>query len=622
MDQLADLLRRGAALAGRVERADLSERLDRAGQRTGTPEATVLVVGARGRGASSLVNALVNAPLCPVDSPVAAGLPVIVGYGDTTAALMGRGSGRGATGRAARTPLGVDEVARHAVEADAGRFSGIEVKVPRRFLRGGLVLVDLPGGGPGGIARAMAAFARIREVQAVLVVTDATRPAEAEDRRLLQAAAAIAPRVIRVVTKADLVSGDSRTVASPSQDADPSVSTFAVSSALRYRAIETEDLDLNAASGFVELIDHLRDVVVPAVERREVLRRAHDLLDVADELRRSVDAEREALRSPQRMPQILIELEQVRQEADDLRASSAAWQTTLSDGIADLIADMEHDLRDRVRAVQRATEAAIDGGDPGPLWHRTVPWLDDRFTEAITETFVWTQERAGWLAERVADHFDDDVARPGFALDEAEQIYDLVPSADDIDSGLLTVSQRFYMALRGSYGGILMIGIFTALVGMPIINPLSLAAGAVVGRKAYNDEQAVRLQRRRGEAKNLVRRQADDVVFHVGKRLRDELRLVQRAMRDHFTAIAAERQQSIQASLQATQRAATAFTHQREARLAALEEEAVRITTWRRAIQDLAEGGSGAGAGAGTAAERGRAAPRPSVNTPAVPVAG
>ncbi len=95
---------------------------------------------------------------------------------------------------------------------------------------------------------------------------------------------------------------------------------------------------------------------------------------------------------------MIAELEEAKARADEFRSRSARWQVTLSDGIADLIADIEHDLRDRLRKVQREAENSIDEGDPGPIWDQIAEWLDQRVAAAVSETFVWTDERSRWLS--------------------------------------------------------------------------------------------------------------------------------------------------------------------------------------------------------------------------------
>jgi hypothetical protein len=111
-----------------------------------------------------------------------------------------------------------------------------------------------------------------------------------------------------------------------------------------------------------------------------------------------------------------------------------------------------------------------------------------------------------------------------------------------------------------------MFGLLTGIVGMSLINPISVGAGLLIGGKAYKDEKTTRLKRRQGEAKAIVRGHIDDVIFQVGKQLRDRLRFVQRGTRDHFTDIAEEHHRSLAESVLAAQKAATTYSAQRDQR--------------------------------------------------------
>ena len=202
---------------------------------------------------------------------------------------------------------------------------------------------------------------------------------------------------------------------------------------------------------------------------------------------------------------------------------------------------------------------------------------------AVTDTFVWTQERATWLSEKVARHFtEDEVALPIINVDDTRDVLDTVGDVATLDSGRLGAMQKFYIGLKGSYGGVLMVGIITGIIGMSIINPLSLAAGAVIGRKAYKDDTEARLQRRRNEAKTLIRRQIDEIIFQVGKQLRDRLRIVQRTTRDHFTTIADEHHRSLADSVLAAQKAATMYATERDNRVTALRRDLERVDALTR----------------------------------------
>jgi hypothetical protein len=126
-----------------------------------------------------------------------------------------------------------------------------------------------------------------------------------------------------------------------------------------------------------------------------------------------------------------------------------------------------------------------------------------------------------------------------------------------------------------------MIGLVTGVVGLSLINPFSVAAGVLIGRKAYRDDKDARLKRRQAEAKNLVHRQIDDVIFQVGKQLKDRLRLVQRSTRDHFTEIADEHHRSLADSVLAAQKAATLFSKEKEARIRELRIELKAVESLR-----------------------------------------
>jgi predicted pyridoxine 5'-phosphate oxidase superfamily flavin-nucleotide-binding protein len=93
-----------------------------------------------------------------------------------------------------------------------------------------------------------------------------------------------------------------------------------------------------------------------------------------------------------------------------------------------------------------------------------------------------------------------------------------------------------------------------------------------------------RLTRRQIEAKNLLRRHIEDVVFQVGKQLKDRLRLVQRASRDHFGAIADELHRSLAESVLAAKQAAATYTADRDGRVKELEARMRQIEALRSQI--------------------------------------
>ena len=127
--------------------------------------------------------------------------------------------------------------------------------------------------------------------------------------------------------------------------------------------------------------------------------------------------------------------------------------------------------------------------------------------------------------------------------------------------------QKLFTGMRGSYGGIQMFGLATSLAGLPLINPLSLGAGAIVGGKTVIDERRMLLRRRQGAAKQGAQLHIDDFFLRFSKDGRDAARYIQRAMRDHFTELTDDLQEAIIQSFRRAQRGAEAIAAERSAQL-------------------------------------------------------
>lgn len=617
--ELSAILERAIELAERNERADLCERLAAVLARVRDPNVRVLVVGEFKQGKSLLINALVGAPVCAVDDDIATSVTTTVRYGATpeaTVLLPAPGTvGRGERPETlVRTPIPLDALAEYVSErgnpSNVRGIAGVDVALPRRLLTGGLALVDTPGVGGLESVHSLMTIAALPTAHAMLFVTDASQEFTAPELRFLRQAARVCREIAVVMTKIDLVP-QWRTIADLDRrhlDAAElqGVPIYPVSSTLHVRACERGDLELEAESGFPELAGHLRRNVVAraaTVARRGI---ANELRATAELLSLSLEVELGALSDPATTPARIARLQEAKEHTDELRKQASRWQTTLNDGIADLIADLDFDLRDRLRRVQREATTAIDRGDPGPAWPELVTWFGQRVTAAVSDTFVWTDERARWLAEEVASHFEAHAVHlPSIAVDDTDGVLDAVEPMGEIDAGRLSVLQKAFVGMRGSYGGVLMIGLVTSLVGMAVINPVSLAAGVLLGGKAHRDDKAARLARRQADAKLRVRQQVDDVTFQVGKQLKDRLRHVQRATRDHFTEIADAYHRSIADSLAAAQAAATASAAESAERIRHLRDERDRVS-WLRRAADAIEGRAEEGGSGAVAASAGR----------------
>ncbi|MCU1638944.1 MAG: Isoniazid-inducible protein iniA [Microbacteriaceae bacterium] len=599
MVDLVKLVARGIELVSAGDRQDLRQRLEQTLRRLLDPSIRVIVVGEFKQGKSQFINALVNAPVCPVDDDIATSVPTVVRHGEPPSAviLIPKVGAESANGEPAleRRPIKIEDLAAHVSEkgnpGNRHRLVAAEVFLPRKVLAGGLSLIDSPGVGGLDSAHSLTTLAALPTADAMLLVSDASQEYTAPEIQFLRQAMRVSPNVACVLSKTDMYP-QWRQVAEANRGhldrVARDIPLFPVSSDLRLHAARLQDSELNAESGFPALVAYLRTDILGQTERLQRRSVAQDLLSSTEHLRLALQSELSSLTDPEGRPQMIAELEAAKDRADELRRRSARWQITLSDGVSDLIADMEYDLRDRMRSIQRDAEQAIDEADPGPMWDELVIWLEKRVAAAVSDTFIWTSERAQWLAAQVAEHFtQDEVPLPVLHVADTEEVLDPVHSVSVLNPGRLGPIQKIFIGMRGSYGGVLMFGLLTGIVGMSLINPISIGAGVLIGSKVYKDEKEARLRRRQGEAKTIVRSHIDDVIFQVGKQLKDRLRLVQRGTRDHFSEIADEHHRSLGNSVLAAQKAATTYNVEREQRIQYIKTELVRIGDLRKQAQAL-----------------------------------
>jgi GTPase Era involved in 16S rRNA processing len=563
------------------ERPDLGGRLLQTRKRLVDPDVRVLIVGEFKQGKSQLVNALVNAPVCPVDDDVATAVPTVVKYAETTAAALVReGESEDST---QRTEVPATQLVQHVSEAgnpgNKALISYAEVGLPRKLLSGGLVLVDTPGVGGLGSAHGAATMSALPGADAVLLVSDAAQEYTAPELEFLGAAMKLCPNVACVLTKTDLYPHwrrieelDRGHLRRAGVDAE----IFPVSSVLRLHAAKEQDLELMDESGFKPLVDYLLHKVVAQSDDLDRRSTSHDVLSVAEQLSAGMKAELSILEDPDKVNALVEDLTKAKARADELKQRSSRWQITLNDGVADLQSDIGYDLRDRLRTIGREAEQLIDDSDPAEVWDQFSDWFHQQISSAASANFVWAAERARWLAAQVAEHFAEgaDIAMPELRFDD-EGIAGKVDPLLQPEVENLTRGGQLLTGMKGGYGGMLMFGMLGTLAGLPIF--AGAPAGVLLGIKAVRDEKKRLLQKRRGDAKNGVRKHIDEVTFQVGKDSTDMLRRTQRQLRDHFSALAEEMSTSIAASVQAAHNALKTNTAGRDKRIKDLKAELARI---------------------------------------------
>ncbi|AVP70158.1 dynamin family protein [Prescottella equi] len=588
---LTSLLDRTSEIASSAGRADLVDRLAVVRRRVVDPRFRVVVVGQLKQGKSQFVNSLLNLSVCSVGDDETTAVPTVVQHAEQASAELVLAEPGGET-RRVEVPLAeLDSVTPSTPLAQGREVLRLEVGVPSPLLADGLVFVDTPGVGGHGNPHAAATLGLLPGADAVLVLSDASQEFTEPELAFLRQVTGLCPAVACLITKTDLYPHWRRIVEADAGHltrAGIDVPLLAVSSLLRSHAMRLDDRSLHDESGFAALYDFLRERVVDHAAGG--LRRAVslDVHAVVEHLMLSLGSELAALRDPAKGAAAVAELQRAKAVTEELQKKTSRWQQTLADGIADLASDIDHDLRDRLRQVTREAERAVDECDPGKEWDELGEWLEQQIAQSVGDNFVWAHERALWLAEVVAEHFADagTVELPHLDVGDLDSVLDPVAALSDLESGRIGIAQKVLVGMRGSYGGVLMFGLITTLMGMTLLNPISVGAGVLLGTKAYRDDRETRVVKRRADAKVAIRRFTDDVSFQVGKESKDRLRLIQRLLRDHFTAIAEQTLRSLGDSLRAAQEAAKVESTGRTRRAGEVEQQmAVLETLKSRAAQ-------------------------------------
>ena len=593
----------GRQIASSRGRADLDRHLGQTKARLGSQDVTVVVAGEFKRGKSTLVNALLQRDVCPVDADVVTAVPTTVRYAEqlrvTTYAVGDDGE------RVDEQEASLDSLASLVTEkadpADPHRQRAVEVGLPHRMLQSGLCLVDTPGVGGLDSAHGFLTLGALRYAQAVLFVTDAAQELTGPELSFLRTALERCPLTALVLTKTDLYPQWRRIVELDRGHlaaAGLSVPVIAVSSFLRLRA--TQDRRLDAESGFEGLVEFLARDVVRHSREAAARAAAQEVEFVAAQLEQQSQAELTVISEPERSGEVVAELAQAQRQATKLALPTATWQQTLTDGIQDLVSDIEHDLQSRLRQVLHEVEEIIDEGDPQQAWEDTEVWLRRQVAMQTVANRDLLLERAEQLAVDVATQFDlqsgtgiaVQLSEVGEGLDAitlagAET---LVMPGGKLAPLMVAARSGFYLPMMiGSFavhafGGPLTLAVHLSILGV------SAALGAGIGGKIIKDERKRQRTYRQQQAKAAVRRFVDEVMFLVNKQSRDGLRSTQRQLRDDFQARALLLQGSATAALQAAHRTSGLSDEQQRTRGQELAEQGARLGEVRAAARELVSG--------------------------------
>jgi hypothetical protein len=206
----ASMLLRLAGLAEELGTISVAEEARELSARVSEGRFYVACIGQFKRGKSTLINALIGAPVLPVGFIPVTAVPTVIRFGQQ---MQARIRTRHASWREIAIPELDEYVTEEHNPENSKGVAGVEVFVPSPLLASGMCLVDTPGLGSVFTGNAAATEAFIPHVDAALVVIGADPPLAGEELALVEAVGRHVEDLILVINKADRTTDEERAAA-------------------------------------------------------------------------------------------------------------------------------------------------------------------------------------------------------------------------------------------------------------------------------------------------------------------------------------------------------------------------------------------------------------------------
>jgi GTPase SAR1 family protein len=590
VDMARDVARLGVDATVAYERTDLETRLRDAVARLSRPDTVVCVVGEFKQGKSSLVNALIGDQVCPVDDDMATSAITVLRYNESPGITVRRAQDEEIITESIDRHQLAEFASERGNQENQRRVELIEVGLPNRLLGAGVTLVDTPGAGGVVSGYAAATLAFLQTADALLFVSDASAELSAPEIEFLKQAQQKCPVVIVVQSKIDLYPAWKRITAINQghlQRAGISAPIIPVSSVIRNISLERQSRDLNTESGFPLLLDTLKTEVLDRAQTVAARRALADTRNAALQMITTYKAEVGVLENPESAQQTLQTLEQTKEKLNHLRGPAARWSVVLNDGFAVINTQIDYQFRSSMRTLLRSVEEKVEESDPASNWEEIGNELRSDVSNAVEETFTRLTNDTAELRATIVALLQDEFAEIDAVSGPNAQI-DVLSMWTEKEIETETVTGKLFQglnAMRGSYMGLLMVGMLGNLVGIAMIGPLLIGAGILFGGRHIMEERKKQVTKRRQQARTFVRQFIDDVQFEVGTRIRETIRDLQRELRDHFTERLNELLRTYAEAASATQQTLQKDQATRERRLTDLRSRIDKLTELQRRIE-------------------------------------
>ncbi|WP_328708431.1 dynamin family protein [Microbispora hainanensis] len=581
------------------------------------PGSTVVVVGEKNRGKSSLINALVGRrELLPVDTDISTRVHVAVIHADEDQAVVyGSAFPDGKKIEPAELPEYVDETAAVDPKTGQDRHPGVErveLGVASPLLSEGLVLVDTPGVGGLIAGHADITLATLNRADALIFVVNGTGELHASELAFLERATERIHTVLFVLTGIDKAHDGWRAVLAENHrllrgSRFATAPWYPVSSRTKQEAdrAAAQGRDERAAvlmerSGFAPLLAELRDNVM----LRIMADRLKAVLGSADAIIATLDEQLELrLRSLGLDPGLAAAVRARQAELAELRGRGAQWRTELGEGFRKLESTLRRELEEGLSRLGDQARQAIDSGGRESL--KDVPRsLEDGIRGLVLDLQGGVHSGAERLVGELAGRFGVHgvyVPRAEILLDRWDSTYRGTGPGGPIDwpapvagaaRGALSAEQikeklTEWAPTVGSVGGVFT-GIGSRVGKMSKYGKLGLALGVVAGVGAAIAGLFIT---RITKTKEELRRMTSDALFRARETLPSALQDMLTGVLQEVEAAVTERisvrEAELEEALARSERDREAAEIEREAPRAEARAQRENLAQLRTRIADL-----------------------------------
>ena len=533
----------------------------------------VALLGQFKRGKSTLLNALLGAPLLPAGVIPVTAIPTFVRGGAEAKASITFGEGR------APLQISGEREIQHALEQHISEAQNphnrlhvekVEIEFPSEFLNRGILAIDTPGVGSTFIHNTQTAEAVLGECDAALFVLSADPPITEVEVNYLRDVQKLIPKIFFVLNKMDLLDAHEGSVAegfladvlTRQAGLSPSGRIFCVSGKRGLQAKQEGNSKLLAESG----VQHLQDVLAD-----ELAREKHDIVlsvvrmraaSLVGELLFQGELEHKALLLPQ---------EELKRKAAIFEDSASGFEAERQ-GLSDVM------TIDRTRLLKELN------AETDVLWKKTQKDIHqlletigaqrvqekearDQLEAALTQRFerafpAFIEAFKAKLQERLAVHRERADALLQLVRQTAANLMDIPVSLPRSEEAFEVKRTPYWVAAEASVS---LIGLSTGAVAR--FMPRSMRERRLYRNLAADAEQAV--LRNIANLEWAVRRNIEDAFLHFEAALSEQLDKALHMTREAFQ-LALERHA-------ATSEAIGGYVREAAHSLAALREISVKL---------------------------------------------